>query len=69
MAFADDVAVLTYPSGISNMFRNYNRFSEASGLYLNVDKTEILPLKQSDEEKNFKVSDGNSKTTIVFGNA
>jgi len=44
VAYADDIAVITENSDreISRVFRNYEFFSQATGLFLNADKTEIL---------------------------
>ncbi len=42
IAYADDVAILTYPEGVQSVFDVYEQFSKASGLYLNADKTEIM---------------------------
>ncbi len=53
LAFADDIAILVADkSGIAESVKEYNAFSRCSGLYLNVDKTEIMNLRQSiaDEE-------------------
>jgi hypothetical protein len=44
IAYADDVAILTYPTGVQELFNTYETFSKLSGLYLNADKTEFLSL-------------------------
>ncbi len=53
LAFADDIAILVADkNSVIESVKNYNAFSKCSGLYLNVDKTEIMNLRQNvnDEE-------------------
>ena len=49
LAYADDIAVVTKNNGsINEVFKEYERLYEASGLKLNADKTEILVLSERD---------------------
>ena len=57
-SFADDVTVIAKREGrgVQAIFDEYESFSEASGLYLNADKTEILCFNDRRAEHNFDVS-------------
>ena len=47
LAYADDIAVMVSNArSISSIIQTYERFSHCSGLYLNIDKTEILRLDE-----------------------
>jgi hypothetical protein len=49
LAYADDIAVLVAdPQSVSNCIDTYSEFSKCSGLYLNVDKTEVLSFRPID---------------------
>ena len=63
-AFADDVgmAVKNEPQTIEEIFKTYKRFSNLSGIELNVDKTEILQLNVNSTHGEF------ASTRIVAGN-
>jgi hypothetical protein len=54
--FADDISVITMNNieSINNIFYEYQRLTNKSGLTLNADKTEILNL--TDENKTYKVN-------------
>ncbi|MBM3938623.1 MAG: hypothetical protein FJ333_08245, partial [Sphingomonadales bacterium] len=48
LAYADDLTCLVQdPKSIRQIFKEYEKFSQASGLYLNADKTEILTLSDT----------------------
>jgi len=56
IAYVDDVAILTSDiQGIRSAFTTYENFSLISGLILNIDKTEILNLKEFNNEVRFNV--------------
>jgi hypothetical protein len=67
LAYADDIAILTSsPVSISKSIEIYNSFSLVSGLYLNVDKTEILRLDRlTNEDINIMVESGNYSIPTV----
>ncbi len=65
LAFADDIAVLvSNKTSIIETIKEYNLFSKVSGLYLNVDKTEIMNLKSSVVDESI-ILDGTSEQTII----
>jgi hypothetical protein len=64
IAYADDVAVLTYSSGIQDLFRTYETFSKMSGLFLNADKTEFLNLNAKSDIKEVNFHYDNSSQCI-----
>jgi hypothetical protein len=62
LAFADDIAILVADkSSISKCINNYNNFSLVSGLFLNVDKTEILNLCQFNTDEIISVEQSDIK--------
>ena len=52
LAYADDIAIISENSNTSfnNIFAEYGKLTEMSGLTLNADKTEILNLSHSDKQ-------------------
>ena len=52
LAYADDIAIISENSNSSfnNIFSEYGKLTEMSGLTLNADKTEILNLSHSDKQ-------------------
>jgi hypothetical protein len=67
IAYADDVAIITYKHGLQSVFDLYEHFSQVSGLYLNVDKTEILGLSHltNTDPVNIRSSNGNYSIKFV----
>jgi hypothetical protein len=66
-AFADDIAVLVNDiNSIQNVIKSYTRFSQVSGLYLNVDKTEVMRLHSSDGPQLIELTD-TTKTSLSNG--
>jgi hypothetical protein len=58
LAFADDVAILTNDStSVKSAISLYNEFSKYSGLYLNIDKTEIYCLNNATHPLNININD------------
>ena len=53
-AYADDVNAIikNNPAGLQELFKEYGRLTEASGLELNADKTEIMQLKRRNQANN-----------------
>ncbi len=64
VAYADDIAILTNPDGLQHVFDMYNSFSDVSGLYLNVDKTEILKLSTRSEFQSLNFISNCTEITI-----
>lgn len=63
VAYADDVAIITNSESVNQVFNTYSKFSLSSGLYLNVDKTEILNLSSRNTTNSFNIScDGTAIT-------
>ena len=64
--FADDVSVICMDDKVSvqQVFREYQRLTEKSGLTLNAEKTEILNLYPGDHTKVFPIEYENNKLTI-----
>ena len=53
LGYADDIAVVTKDNGsIQEVFKEYERLHDCSGLKLNADKTEILRLSKNKENTN-----------------
>lgn len=48
IGYADDIVVISSKDSLQNVFSEYTKFSNASGLYLNADKTELISLNQQD---------------------
>jgi hypothetical protein len=66
-SYADDIAVLvSNVQSIRNVVDCYGRFSRVSGLYLNVDKTEIINLNKHDSTDRLSISDSNSASSTVI---
>jgi hypothetical protein len=65
--FADDITAITKDKeGINHIIDNYNRFSNLSGIRLNIPKTEIMSLgKNKNKIENFKINSGNKEIVIV----
>ncbi len=64
-AYADDIAILVAnKSSIECCINNYYRFSSVSGLYLNVDKTEVLDLCKATPEGEITISSPSGHTII-----
>jgi len=61
IAYADDVAIITNAQTLQHTFNTYYDFSRVSGLYLNVDKTEILRLSPLSKINKFFLYDNNNK--------
>ena len=55
LAYADDIAIISENSNSSfnNIFFEYGKLTEMSGLTLNADKTEIMNLSQSDKQSTY----------------
>ncbi len=69
LAFADDIAVMvSNKDSIAGVIREYNSFSRVSGLYLNVDKTEIMNLKHNKANESVNIGESDNTTTIMFTN-
>jgi hypothetical protein len=65
VAFADDIAILTADKpSIVNAINLYSLYSKCSGLYLNVDKTEVMNLKEHLVEDNLMLEGTESQTSI-----
>ncbi len=67
LAFADDIAILVAnKSSIVKTISEYYAFSKVSGLYLNVDKTEIMNLRSHLAEEYITLDSANGQTIIKF---
>ena len=64
VAYADDVAILTNSEALQHVFDTYNSFSDISGLYLNVDKTEILRLSSFSNTQSFQIKSNCTELAI-----
>jgi hypothetical protein len=67
LAYADDIAVLIPNlSSINEVIDRYNKFSEVSGLYLNVDKTEIMKLHEKCGTEKICLSSPNGDVNVDY---
>ena len=47
LSYADDITIISSNSNLQEIFSEYERFSQISGLVLNADKTEVFNMSQS----------------------
>ncbi len=66
VAYADDVAILTLKHGLQAVFDKYEQFSQVSGLYLNVDKTEVLALSNYTNKNPIVINSVTSSSSLKF---
>ncbi len=68
-AYADDIAILiANKNSIDFCISEYNKFSNVSGLYLNVDKTEILNLRKYSRDEVVTITYAHPHTVIKLTN-
>jgi hypothetical protein len=58
IAYADDVMIITKPTPVSvqGVFSKYERLTQASGLRLNADKTEIFPFGRMQLAQHYNIN-------------
>jgi exonuclease III len=67
LAFADDIAIIVAnKSSIVETINEYNSFSKVSGLYLNVEKTEIMNLRSHIADESIMLDGSDNQTNIRF---
>jgi hypothetical protein len=67
LAYADDIAVLVPKAqSIIGVIDRYNQFSSVSGLYLNVDKTEIMKLHDTNVSDTIQLDSPNGSVTVSY---
>jgi exonuclease III len=69
LSYADDIAILVANvQSIKSSIDDYNNFSKYSGLYLNVDKTEIMKLYPAGGPDDVELAGGDCHSRIQFTN-
>ncbi len=67
LSYADDIAVLVpNVQSICRVIDQYNQFSSVSGLYLNVDKTEIMKLHDRSNSNRIQLNSPTGQVTVNF---